>query len=155
MHFTAYNITYIMSNLFTAYIVKLFMDKYLGINLKYPKTVYVVYGAFFLITTSLYFLFSIPVVMMIANILCFLGISLCYKGDYKNKIIASFYIYIILFVVEILVTALTFTPFMSPFQEYGYSNVLGLFIDKILQFFVVLVLRNVRSEERRVGKECS
>lgn len=143
MNITSYDLTYIISNLFTAYIVKLFMDKYLGINPKYKKTVYWVYGVFFLITTSLYFLFSVPVVMMISNILCFLGISLFYKGDYKNKIIASFYIYIILFVVEILVTALTFTPFMSPFQEYGYSNVLGLFIDKVLQFFVVLVLRNV------------
>lgn len=143
MNITSYDLTYIISNLFTAYIVKLFMDKYLGIDPKYKKMIYLVYGAFFLITTSLYFLFSVPVVMMIANILCFLGISLCYKGDYKNKIIASFYIYIILFVVEILVTALTFTPFMSPFQEYGYSNVLGLFIDKVLQLFVVLILRNV------------
>ncbi len=143
MNITSYDLIYIISNLFTAYIVKLFMDKYLGINLKYKKTVYWVYGAFFLITTSLYFLFDVPVVMIIANILCFLGISLCYKGDYKNKIIASFYIYIVLFVVEILVTALTFTPFMNPFKEYGYSNVLGLFINKVLQFFVVLVLRNV------------
>lgn len=143
MNITSYDLTYIISNLFTAYIVKLFMDKYLGINPKYKKTVYWVYGAFFLITTSLYFLFDVPVVMMIVNILCFLGISLYYKGDYKNKIIASLYIYIVLFVVEILVTALTFTPFMNPFEEYGYSNVLGLFIDKVLQFFVILVLRNV------------
>lgn len=143
MNITAYDLIYIVSNLFTAYIVKLFMDKYLEINPKFKKAVYCVYGAFFLITTSLYFLFSVPVLMVIANILCFLGISLCYKGNYKNKIIASLYIYIVLFVVEILVTALTFTPFMNPFKEYGYSNVLGLFIDKVLQFFAVLVLRNV------------
>lgn len=143
MNITAYDLIYIISNLFTAYIVKLFMDKYLGINPKYKRAVYWVYGAFFLITTSLYFLFSVPVVMMIANILCFLGISLCYKGNYKNKIIASLYIYIVLFIVEILVTALTFTPFMTPFEKYGYSNVLGLFINKILQFFTVLVLRSI------------
>lgn len=143
MNITAYDLIYVVSNMFTAYIVKLFMDKYLEINPKYKKTVCWGYGAFFLITTSLYFLFSVPVLMMIANILCFLGISLCYKGNYKNKIIASFYIYIVLFVVEILVTALTFTPFMSPFEKYEYSNVLGLFIDKVLQFFAVLVLRNV------------
>lgn len=143
MNIAAYDLIYIISNLFTAYIVKLSMDKYLGVAPKYKRTVHFAYGAFFLITTSLYFLFSIPVMMMIANILCFLGISLCYKGNYKNKIIASFYIYIVLFVVEILVTALTFTPFMSPFEEYGYSNVLGLFLDKVLQFFAVLILRNV------------
>ncbi len=143
MNITVYDLIYIISNLFTAYIAKLFMDKYLGINLKYKKMVYLVYGAFFLITTSLYFLFSIPVVMMIVNLLCFLGISLCYKGNYKNKIIASFYIYIVLSFVEILVTALTFTPFMSPFEAYGYSNVIGLFIDKVLQFLAVLIVRNV------------
>lgn len=143
MDITAYDLIYIISNLFTAYIIKLFMDKYLGVNPKYKRTVYFAYGAFFLITTSLYFLFSIPVVMIPANILCFLGISLCYKGNYKNKIIASFYIYIVLFVVEILVTALTFTPFMSPFEAYEYSNVLGLFVNKVLQFFAVLLLRNV------------
>ena len=143
MNITAYNIIYIISNLFTVYIVKLFMDNYLEINPKYKKTVYWVYGAYFLITTSLYFLVDIPIVMMTANILCFLGISFFYKGDYKIKIIASFYIYIVLFVVEILVTALTFTPFMSPFQKYGYSNILGLFVNKILQFFTVLILINL------------
>lgn len=143
MNITAYDLTYIVSNLFTAYIVKIFMDKYLGINLKYKNTVYIAYSAFFLITTTLYFMFDVPLVMMIVNILCFSGISLFYKGDYKNKIIASFYIYIILFAVEILVTALTFTPFMNPFKEYGYSNILGLFIDKVAQFFVVLILVNI------------
>lgn len=143
MNITAYNLIYVISNLFTAYIVKLFMDKYLGVAPKYKITVHFAYAGFFLITTSLYFLFSIPVVMILANILCFLGISLCYKGNYKNKVIASFYIYIVLFVVEILVTALTFTPFMRPFEVYEYSNVLGLFVNKVLQFFAVLLLRNV------------
>ena len=37
MYLTAYNITYIISNLFTAYIIKLFMDKYLGLNQKHKK----------------------------------------------------------------------------------------------------------------------
>lgn len=143
MHLTAYNITYIISNLFTAYIVKLFMDKYLDINQKHKKDVYFAYGAFSLITTVIYFGVGVPTVMMITNIISFLGISLFYNGSYKKKIIASFYIYIVLFIVEILVTALTFTSFMNPFKEYGYSNVLGLFINKILQFFTVLVLRNI------------
>lgn len=60
MDITAYNITYIISNLFTVYIVKLFMDKYLEIEPKYKKTVYAAYGGFFVITTLLYFLFDIP-----------------------------------------------------------------------------------------------
>lgn len=142
MDITAYNITYIISNLFTVYIIKLFMDKYLEIEPKYKKTVYGAYGGFFVITTSLYFLFDIPIVMMAINILCFFGISLFYKGSLKNKIVASLYIYIVLFVIEILITALTFTSFMSPFEKYGYSNILGLFIDKMLQFFSVLILRS-------------
>ena len=87
MNITAYDLTYIVSNLFTAYIVKIFMDKYLGITIKYKNTVYIAYSAFFMITTTLYFMFDVPLVMMIVNILCFSGISLFYKGDYKNKII--------------------------------------------------------------------
>ena len=51
-------------------------------------------------------------------------------------------------IVEILVTALTFTPYMSIFDKYGYSNVLGLFIDKILQFFVVLVLLSINAKKK-------
>ncbi len=143
MHITAYNLIYIISNLFNVYIVKLFMDKYLEINPKYKKLVYVGYGGYFFVTTLLYFIVDIPTIMMIANILCFFEISLFYKGNIKNKIIASFYIYIVLFVVEILVTVLTFTPFISPIEKYGYSNILGIFINKILQFFTVLLLRNV------------
>jgi len=139
MHITAYNLIYIISNLFNVYTVKLFMDKYLEINPKYKKLVFVGYGTFFLITTLLYFIIDIPAIMMIANILCFFGISLFYKGDIKNKIIASFYIYIVVFVVEILVTVLTFTPFISPLEKYGYTNILGLFINKILQYFTFVL----------------
>ena len=58
MHLTAYNITYILSNIFTAYIVKLFMDKYLGISNKHKKNVYFAYGLFSLITTAIYFIFD-------------------------------------------------------------------------------------------------
>ena len=119
------------------------MDKYLGVNPKYKKKVFYAYGMFWLITTSLYFLFDVPIIMMLANILCFMGITFLYRGSYKKKVIASFYIYFVLFIVEILVTALTFTSFMSPFEKYGYSNILGLFINKILQFFAVLILVNI------------
>lgn len=153
MYLTAYNITYIISNLFTAYIIKLFMDKYLGLNQKHKKSVYLAYGLFSLITTAVYFVFDIPIIMMITNILCFLGITFFYNGSLKKKVIASFYIYIVLFIVEILVTALTFTSFMSPFEKYGYSNILGLFINKILQFFAVLILINVFIKSKDSNEE--
>ena len=148
MNISTYNITYIISNLFTVYIVKLFMDKYLGIIPERKIKSYIAYSAFFIITTSFYFLFDIPFLMMITNILCFIGISVFYQGDYKRRCVASLYIYIILLIVEILVTALTFTPYMSIFDKYGYSNVLGLFIDKILQFFVVLVLLSINAKKK-------
>ena len=143
MRTTSYNIIYIISNLFTVYIIKMFMDKYLGTEPKNKKPVYISYALYFLITSGMYFIFDVPAVMMLANLLCISGVSLFYKGDYKKKAVASFYIYIVLFVVEILVTALTFTSFMSPFEKYGYSNILGLFINKILQFFAVLILCNI------------
>ena len=148
MNISTYNITYIISNLFTVYIVKLFMDKYLGVIPERKNKSYIAYSAFFIITTSFYFLFDIPFLMMITNIICFIGISIFYKGDYKRRCVASLYIYIILLIVEILVTALTFTPYMSIFDKYGYSNVLGLFIDKILQFFVVLVLLSINAKKK-------
>lgn len=148
MNISTYNITYIISNLFTVYIVKLFMDKYLGVIPERKTKSYIAYSAFFIITTSFYFLFDIPFLMMITNIICFIGISIFYKGDYKRRCVASLYIYIILLIVEILVTALTFTPYMSIFDKYGYSNVLGLFIDKILQFFVVLVLLSINAKKK-------
>lgn len=143
MFFTAYNITYIISNLFTAYIVKLFMDKFLGFNNEDKNKIYLAYGGFSLITTVIYFIFDIPILMMITNIICFIGISMLYRGEIKRKLIAAFYIYIVLYIAEILVTALTYTSFMSPFEKYGYSNIFGLFLNKILQFFVVIIIRNV------------
>ena len=123
MFFTAYNITYIISNLFTAYIVKLFMDKFLGFNNEDKNKIYLAYGGFSLITTVIYFIFDIPILMMITNIICFIGISMLYRGEIKRKLIAAFYIYIVLYIAEILVTALTYTSFMSPFEKYGYSAI--------------------------------
>ena len=124
------------------------MDKYLGVIPERRTKSYIAYSAFFIITTSFYFLFDIPFLMMITNIICFIGISIFYQGDYKRRCVASLYIYIILLIVEIFVTALTFTPYMSIFDKYGYSNVLGLFIDKILQFFVVLVLLSINAKKK-------
>ncbi len=142
MEITLYDIVYLIANLFSLYIYKRFMSVFFSLKQGIGKQVIGAYMLYFLGTSFVHFFIDIPVIMLLVNLISLFVIARCYESGIKKQLLAVIYIYFVGFAAEVVMTALTMTK-ISPLQEYGYSNIAGLVICKILYFFIVLLIENI------------
>lgn len=143
MTITTYDIAYLFSEIFTLYSIKIFYDVFFHIKKRFAYLTVGAYTAYFIGTVELHFFASIPFINLIANIILLFVISLCYKSTIRKKIIAVSECYIIMFVSEILISALTKSAYIEPLRKYEYENIFGLFLSKMMIFIVVLIISKV------------
>lgn len=141
MKIAPHDFAYLISSLFNLYIIKRFMDIFFKSKQDSTPKLIVSYFSYFLITGILYFFVKIPGLMLIANIILLFLIARCYDASVKKQFLAAIYVYFVGFASEVIVTALTMTN-LTPFIEYEYSNIVGFFTSKILNFFIVLLIGN-------------
>lgn len=139
---TAYDTAYLIANLFSVYTVIRFMRIFFSPKEGFVKQSVCVYILYFLVSSVFHFVVDIPIVMLIVNFTLLYLISCCYEADFKKRFLASVYIYFVGFAVEVVMTAFTMAK-INPFDRYGYTNIAGLFVCKVLTFFVVLLIGNV------------
>lgn len=143
MTISTYDIAYLFSEIFTLYSIKIFYDIFFHIKKGFAYLTVGAYTAYFIGTVALHFFVSIPFINLIANIILLFVISLCYKSTIRKKIIAVSECYIIMFVSEILISALTKSAYIEPLRKYEYENIFGLFLSRMMIFFVVLLIGKV------------
>jgi len=143
MEITSYNIAFLFSEIFTIYSIKSFYDIFYKIKKGWHWFAFGTYFLYFAVTVLLHFFVSVPFVNMGANILLLFCISLCYESSMQRKILAVFECYVIMFAAEILISALTKSAYIEPLQKYEYENIPGLYLSRMMIFFVVLVIRRI------------
>lgn len=149
LQMSLYDMVSIVCNLFVLYNTKRFMDVFFSLKDGYKIKATIVYALYFIVLSSLCLYFDVPIVLLITNVLFLFVISMCYNTSLKERLFSVFYIYIIMFSIEIIMTAITWTPLMNPFKRYGYENELGLFICKVLQFLVILAIEHIVHLKRK------
>ncbi len=142
MEISLYDIVYLIANLFSLYIFKRFMNVFFSLKKAYSKHIIFVNVFYFIVNSAFHFLIDIPIVMLLINLILIFFITCCYEASFKKRILASLYIYFVGFAAEVVLTALTMTK-ITPLQEYGYSNIAGLVICKMIYFFIVLLIENI------------
>lgn len=143
MSLSLYEITYLITHLFDLYIIKKYLDVFFC--LKKQVIVYSILGymSYFLITSFAYLLFDIPVINALLNVVLLFFITMFYDAGIKKRIWSVFFIYATFALVEIAVTVITLRPVFSWFEHLGYADTIGITINKILQFLVVLLIQNI------------
>ncbi|MCM1269782.1 MAG: GHKL domain-containing protein [Ruminococcus flavefaciens] len=140
MTISIYDIAYLFSEIFTLYSIKIFYDIFFPLQKGHKYFAMGAYAAYFAGTVALHFFVNIPFINLIANIVLLFGIALCYQSTIQKKIIAVSECYLIMFVSEILISAVTKSAYIEIFQKYEYENILGLFLSRMVIFFVVLLI---------------
>lgn len=143
MSVSIYDIAYLFSEIFTIYSIKIFYDIFFHIKKGFAYLAVGAYMAYFVGTVTLHFFVSIPFINLIANIILLFVISLCYDSAIRRKFIASFECCLIMFASEVIVSAITKSAYIEPFQKYEYENIIGLFLSRMMIFFVVLLIGKV------------
>lgn len=109
------------------------------------------YVVYFLLALVCYFFIHIPIIMLIYNIFFFLILSLNYKADFKQRILAVIYIYSILFIIEMLVAAVSgyiHFPFDS---DSKYTSIFGEIANQLIGLITVYLISTKRQVRENVN----
>lgn len=135
-----YEIAYVATNLiFTFSVYKLF-QAFFGGEVFSRRLKIATYLLYFVISSSLVLIISVPLVTMIFNLIFLFIISLNYISSVQKKIIFSSLIYSILFVIEALVSiSIGFTD-ISATDNSSFNSVIGLILIRTVTMIVAYLI---------------
>lgn len=143
-------IIFIFSNIINTYVIFRLMHLFAG-ERKYSKNIEIIsYLAYYLVSAVCFYLIHIPIIMLIGNSILFFAISFNYSATGKERILAVVSIYCILFIIEMLVAAITGYIHFPMNSQVEYTSVMGLVTNQILGLVVVNFLR-VRKKQKIVS----
>lgn len=151
MDFSYYDIIFIISNIFGTYIIFKFMRIFFDRGETNKKIEMITYISYYFIITVVYLFINIPIVMMICNIISFMGLTFNYHASIKRRIMSVIFIYIILMCIEMIIVFLSGYFDFSIFTENFYSSIWGIISIKIISYFIVLIITNYQNIKRGIA----
>lgn len=143
-------IIFVFCNIINTYVIFRLMHLFVG-ERKYSRNIEILsYFTYYIISAGCFYLIHIPIVMLIGNLILFFAISFNYSATGKERILAVISIYSILFIIEMLVAAITGYIHFPMDSQVEYTSVMGLVINQILGLVVVNFLR-VRKKQKIVS----
>ena len=91
-------------------------------------------------TIGIHFVANIPFLNLIFTIISLFSISLCYNTTFPKRFLAIFEYIVLAFAVELIVSVVTKNAYIEPLQKYEYENEIGIFLSRMVIFWVVLLL---------------
>ncbi|MEA3423921.1 MAG: GHKL domain-containing protein [Bacillota bacterium] len=145
MMFTSYQIIYLVTSLFGTYIIyklmRLFYD-YHKSNSWIELASYCIYN---IIITTLYFAIGIPLLLLIANFVAFIGLSLNYEAKFSKRILTAIYILVILASVEIVMSVASEYMGIGILESSKFDNSVFLVAAKLISYVLVLLLERYKN----------
>ena len=103
------------------------------------------YFLHFFATSIIYLCFDIPILTLTINFIILFVISLNYESNYKNKLMISFHILLLLLIPELVVGVFTGYIHFSFFNEAGYRNNIGAVSVRIITYMEALLIKNYKT----------
>lgn len=150
LELSLYDYIYIISNIFSTFIIFKFMCIFFDRTDVNKKIEFISYIGYFILISIIYLKFNEPIITMIFNILMFFALSFNYRATIKIRSIAIILIYTILMGVEsivFLLMRLLSSKFGNSISTEGFL-IISLISTKIISYVVVLIagaLRNIKT----------
>lgn len=145
MKLEAYDIIYLLSSVYGTYIIYKFLGIFFDRKEANRVHEWLFYSAYFCIISILYLTLSIPIVMMVSNLILFFILGLLYSKSIKKCILAAFSIYFILMGVEMAVVLLTGYIYIPVFSVNYYSSIFGILAIRFMSYTVYLIINNYKN----------
>lgn len=145
MSLDLYTIVYLVTNIFTAEIIRKFMNIFFE-KRRTPIGVCIAsYAGYYCFTGIVYLFINIPFLTLITCFSTIFLVALNYQGDIKKHLISSLYVLLFLVGTEILIGAFTNYFQFSFFLPGSYSNIFGLVLTRLLNYFEAIVFQEFKS----------
>ena len=137
---------YILYNIINVFIIyksiKIILNNELVFNQKYEIISYILY---FLISTTIFLLIRIPIIMLFSNRLMLFLIKFNYNTTIKNKILLALYIILILSIVDVIVS-LIINKFITNINfRSQYHSIFNWFLQLLICF---ILLKSIKYFEK-------
>jgi hypothetical protein len=129
---TEIDIVHFLCSIVTTYIIYKLINDFLDGGSKNKKIEIITYVIYNMLSLFIYFKIGIPIVMLIFNLAFFSILTLNYMADIKRRILTVFYVYSILFIIEMLVAAITGYVYFPLNSVSHYSSVFGEIANQLL-----------------------
>ncbi|NLG05641.1 MAG: GHKL domain-containing protein [Clostridia bacterium] len=143
-----YEWVFIITDIFGAYIIYKFMKVFFETRRSQAKIELLTYIGYYIFIAVIYIVINIPIVLMISNLLAFIGLTFNYESTIKKRVLSALLIYLILLCVEMIVALMSGYFNFPIFSTNNYTSIYGLIVCKILSFVVVLILNNYKNIKR-------
>ena len=134
---------YIFYNILNVFIIyksiKIILNNELVFNRKYEIMSYVSY---FLISTIIFLLIRIPIIMLFSNMLMLLLIQFNYKTTIKNKILLALYIILILSTVDVIVSLIINNFITNINFKSQYKSIFSWLLQLLICFILLKSIKN-------------
>ncbi len=141
----AYDIFYLLTNIFGTYTIFKFMSVFFERSEINKKLELMAYISYFLLIGLIHILFALPILNVLSNLILFFLITVLYSSSLKLRITAVIYIYAILISVE-TITIIMFSLLNLNKHIYfiDIELILSLIVSKILSYIVILIISNLK-----------
>lgn len=145
-----YVFVYLACNLAQTYIVYYLYDIFLGTARTSKKVLLISYLSFFIINSSLYLIFKLPIINISVCIGGFLLLTLNYKCSLLTRIITPLLLYISLACAETAVGSLVYNSHVDLTQRNNQANILTPVISTILMYAITILLGKLKNIKNQV-----
>lgn len=148
---TSYDVIFIITSLFGTYIIFKFMQIFFDRANVNKRIEIITYIAYYFISNAAYLWINIPIIMMILNIIAFIGLTYNYHASFKKRILASILIYMILMCIEMIVVLLSGYINFPVFAKNDYTSIWGIICIKIVSYILVQLITNFRNIKKGIS----
>lgn len=151
MSIDRYTIIYIFSNIFMAYVIYKYIHIFYFEFKASKRKEQLTYIIYIILSTSIYTVIKLPLVVMITSIFLLFRLILLYYGSLKKAILTTAIIYLSLMCIETIIVFLTNFPGSDLFASFHYNSEFGIISIRILSYAFVRLMygfKNVKNENR-------
>lgn len=139
-----YSLTYLMLSIFGSYTVYRLIGVFCGKPNSPAWLLWCGYFIYFAATGYVHLILRVPMMVLSVNILVLFGITCLYKTSWRVRIISTFFVYLILFMVETgIVLALGYFD-LAYTEKSTYSSEWGLLFIRLATFAAAVLLEQYR-----------
>lgn len=142
------NITFSICNIVSTYVIYRFMTRFFEERRSCKIVEMISYLVYCIMIFLCYWYIKIPIVMLIVNVISYMLISYNYEAGIKERILGVACIYSILFIIEMLVVAITGYIHFPMNRKVEYSSIWGHIANQIVGLTVVNILRLHKNRKR-------
>lgn len=149
MSIDKYEIIYMLSDLFMAYVIYKYIHVFYSEFKFNRKTECFFYIGYFLINACIYMFVKKPLIVMVSSIFLIFGLVCLYYGNLKKAFLSALIIFLSLMCIETGIVFLTDFPGADLFASFQYKSEFGIISIRIVSYAFVLLMygfKHVKNE---------